>query len=81
MQWPSDAGRDPTASTVAAVSYMQEVQHKTQHTPLVWRTEDRRTLHELRETGFTRQVTVEKRIKDLGMDQKWNPYATDEVRG
>lgn len=80
MQWPADRASQPTASSATSVSYMMEVQEKTVHTPLVWRTEDRRTLAELRTTGFTRQVTVEARITALGMDQPWNPYSTDEVR-
>ena len=81
MQWPSSSAGSKTASLAAVISYMQEIQHKTVHTPLVWRTEDRRTLTELRSTGFTQQVAADARIRVLGMDQPWNPYSTDEVRG
>ena len=81
MQWPADTAASNAASVAAVVSYMQEIQHKTVHTPLVWRTEDRRTLTELRSTGFTQQVAADQRIRVLGMDKPWNPYSTDEVRG
>lgn len=81
MQWPASTAGAKSASLAGLVSYMQEIQHKTVHTPLVWRTEDRRTLTELRNTGFTQQVAAEQRIQVLGMDQAWNPYSTDEVRG
>ncbi|HEX3285022.1 MAG TPA: hypothetical protein VHT50_10290 [Mycobacterium sp.] len=81
MQWPADTTGSSNASLAGLVSYMQEIQHKTVHTPLVWRTEDRRTLAELRRTGFTQQVAAQQRIEALGMDQAWNPYSTDEVRG
>ena len=81
MQWPADTSGSKSASVAALVSYMQEIQHKTVHTPLVWRTEDRRTLTELRNTGFTQQVAADQRIRVLGMDQAWNPFSTDEVRG
>jgi len=81
MQWPADTAGSKTASMAAAVSYMQEIQHKTVHTPLVWRTEDRRTLTELRSTGFTQQTAAANRITLLGMDQAWCPFSTNEVRG
>ncbi|GLC25949.1 hypothetical protein [Roseisolibacter agri] len=81
MQWPADASGAKQSSLVASIEYMMEIQKKTVHTPLVWRTEDRRTMRELRTPGFTQQVTVDHRIKTLGMDQEWNPYSTQEVRG
>lgn len=83
MQWPKEKiGGTPAASTMVAVKHMMEIKAKTLHTPLVWRTEDRRTMRALRkDVGFTQQVTVDTRITALGMDQAWNPYSTEEVRG
>lgn len=83
MQWPKEKiGGTPSASTLVAVKHMMEIKAKTLHTPLVWRTEDRRTMRALRkEVGFTQQVTVDHRVTALGMDQPWNPYSTEEVRG
>ena len=76
-----DNGHTNSSSMLHAVEHIMRIKKKTQHTPLVWRTEDSRTMRDLRSPGFTQQTTVEHRITVLGMDKTWNPYSTEEVRG